>query len=78
MAMANIRILLADDHAILRAGVRMLLDSQSDMEVVGEASNGRETIDKVRELHPDLVIMDITMPEVEALCDEALAEHAAN
>ncbi len=45
----------------------MLLESQSDMEVVGEAANGRETIDKVRELHPDLVIMDITMPEVGGL-----------
>ena len=65
--MANIRILLADDHAILRAGVRMLLESQSDMEVVGEAANGRETIEKVRELQPDVVVMDITMPDIGGL-----------
>ncbi len=65
--MPNIRILLADDHAILRAGVRMLLESQPDMEVIGEAADGRETIDKVRELHPDLVVMDIAMPDIGGL-----------
>ncbi len=66
-AMANIRILLADDHAILRAGVRMLLESQPDMEVVGEAADGRETIDKARKLRPDLVVMDIVMPDIGGL-----------
>ncbi len=60
--MAKIRILLADDHTIVRAGLRMLLESQPDMEVVGEAVDGRETVQKVRELRPDVVVMDIVMP----------------
>lgn len=65
--MGKIRILLADDHAILRAGVRMLLESQPDMEVVGEAGDGLETIQKVRKLHPDVVVMDIAMPGLSGL-----------
>lgn len=65
--MKKIRILLADDHAIVRAGLRLLLESQSDMEVVGEAADGRETIRRVRELRPDVVVMDITMPDLNGL-----------
>jgi two-component system, NarL family, response regulator NreC len=60
---AKIRVLIADDHAILRAGLRMLIDSQNDMKVVGEAQNGNEAIRSVRELSPDVVILDVTMPE---------------
>ncbi|MHB1324964.1 MAG: response regulator [Thermoleophilia bacterium] len=60
--MSKIRILLADDHAILRAGLVRLLGEQKDIEVVGEAENGREAVQKVQELHPDIVLMDIGMP----------------
>lgn len=59
--MAKIKVLLADDHAVLRAGLRMLLDAQPDIEVAGEAENGEEAIEKVAELQPDIVLMDITM-----------------
>jgi DNA-binding NarL/FixJ family response regulator len=59
---SKIRILLADDHAILRAGLVRLLNEESDIEVVGEADNGREAVQKVQELHPDIVLMDIGMP----------------
>src|SRR4030043_668230 len=58
------RILLADDHGITRQGLRSLLEKESDIEVVGEADNGREVIDLVRKLAPDMVIMDITMPNL--------------
>jgi DNA-binding NarL/FixJ family response regulator len=57
-----IRVLLADDHAILREGVRALLAPHADIEVVGEACNGREAIDAVEKLDPDVVVMDIAMP----------------
>ncbi|MHB1361040.1 MAG: response regulator [Thermoleophilia bacterium] len=60
--MSKIRILLADDHAILRAGLVRLLGEEKDIEVVGEAENGREAVQKVQELHPDIVLMDIGMP----------------
>jgi DNA-binding NarL/FixJ family response regulator len=57
-----IRVLLVDDHTIFREGVRALLSEHDDIEVVGEASDGREAIDKVAELQPDVVLMDIAMP----------------
>jgi two-component system response regulator NreC len=60
--MAKIRVLLADDHAVLRAGLRMLINAQPDMEVAGEASSGEEALRLARELTPDLVLMDISMP----------------
>jgi len=55
-------ILLVDDHALFRKGLRLLLEEEQDMEVVGEAGDGQEAIDRVRELSPDVVVMDITMP----------------
>jgi len=58
------RILLADDHAMLREGLRSLLEKQGDMEIVAEAEDGRKAIDLVAELMPDIVIMDITMPNL--------------
>jgi DNA-binding NarL/FixJ family response regulator len=58
----KIRVLIVDDHAILREGVRALLQLQADLEVVGEASNGREAIEAVARLDPDVVLMDIAMP----------------
>ena len=59
--------MLADDHAILRKGIKMLLDSQPDMEVVGEAKTGREAISEARRLKPDIVVMDVSMPELNGI-----------
>ena len=60
--MTPIRVLIADDHAVLRAGLRMLLEVQRDMAVAGEAGDGVEVLQKARELQPDVVLMDLTMP----------------
>jgi two-component system, NarL family, response regulator NreC len=67
MQSKKIRVLLADDHAILRKGARMLLDAQADFEVVGEARTGREAIDEARRLKPDIVVMDVSMPELNGI-----------
>ncbi len=56
------RILLVDDHAIIRKGVRVVLSSRADIEVCGEAGDGKEAVQKALQLKPDLIIMDITMP----------------
>ena len=61
-AMSKIRIVLADDHVILRQGTRQLLENESDMEVVGEASNGAEAVELVEQFKPDIVIIDVAMP----------------
>ncbi|MBA3974323.1 MAG: DNA-binding response regulator [Candidatus Solibacter sp.] len=60
--MAKIRILLADDHTLFRQGIRQLISAESDMEVIGEASNGSDAVERAAELKPDLVLMDIGMP----------------
>jgi two-component system, NarL family, response regulator NreC len=60
--MKKIRVLLADDHAIVRRGLRLLLASQADMEVVGECIDGKEACEKALELSPDVILMDIAMP----------------
>ena len=60
----SVRILLADDHGIIRQGLRSLLEKQSDIEVVAEAEDGRKALGLVRELVPDVAIMDITMPNL--------------
>ncbi len=60
--MAKIRILLADDHTLFRQGMKTLLAAESDMEIVGEASNGKEAADKAEQLRPDIVLMDVGMP----------------
>ena len=60
-AVEKIRVLLADDHAVLRAGLRLLLDAQADMEVVGEASTGDQAVTQAKKLAPDVVLLDITM-----------------
>jgi RNA polymerase sigma factor (sigma-70 family) len=62
-----IRVLLADDQALVRAGFRALLDAEPDIEVVGEASDGREAVDVTRALVPDIVLMDVRMPELDGL-----------
>src|SRR5690625_6387585 len=58
----TVRILLADDHAVLRAGLRALLDAEPGLEVVGEASTGEEALRISKELGPDVVVMDLSMP----------------
>lgn len=63
----RIRILLADDHRLVRQGFRLILESQEEMEVVGEAGNGREVLEKAEMLQPDVVIMDVTMPELNGI-----------
>ena len=62
-----VRVLLAEDHTIVRKGLRSLLDSEAGIEVIGEAEDGREAIEKVGQLHPDVVLMDITMPGLNGL-----------
>jgi two-component system response regulator NreC len=62
-SLEKIRVLLADDHTILRAGLKMMLNAQPDIEAVGEASDGKQAISEAERLSPDVVIMDITMPE---------------
>lgn len=65
--MEKIRIVIADDHALVREGFRSLLEAQPDIEVVGEAANGEEAVTMVRELQPDIILMDITMPGLDGL-----------
>jgi DNA-binding NarL/FixJ family response regulator len=60
----KIRILLADDHGLLREGLRNILDQQADMKVIGEASDGRQALREAKKIKPDVVIMDIAMPEL--------------
>lgn len=61
------RILLADDHSVVRRGFRLILSSQPDMEVAGEATNGREAVDAAETLQPDVVVMDVSMPELNGI-----------
>ncbi|MDR7480948.1 MAG: response regulator transcription factor [Armatimonadota bacterium] len=63
----KIRILIADDHSIVREGVRMILAGQEDFEVVGEAATGREAVEQARRLRPDVVVMDISMPDLNGI-----------
>jgi two-component system response regulator NreC len=63
----KLRILLAEDHETVRAGLRLLINEQPDMEVVGEASNGRVAVERARELQPDVLVMDISMPDMNGL-----------
>ena len=65
--MEKIRVLLADDHAVLRAGLRLLLNVQADMEVVGEASTGDQAVAQAKRLTPDVVLLDITMSGTDGL-----------
>jgi DNA-binding NarL/FixJ family response regulator len=62
-----VRILIVDDHAVVRRGVRSLLESQRGWEIAGEATNGREAVDLAKRLQPDIVVMDLTLPELNGL-----------
>jgi PleD family two-component response regulator len=61
------RLLLADDHDLVREGIRAVLEGEPDLLVVGEAANGREAVELCKELRPDLVLMDVRMPEMDGL-----------
>jgi DNA-binding NarL/FixJ family response regulator/class 3 adenylate cyclase len=63
----KVRVLIADDQALVRAGFRMILDAESDVEVIGEATNGTEAIEEVRRLRPNVVLMDVRMPELDGI-----------
>lgn len=65
--MSKIKVLLADDHMVVRLGLKALIDGEPDMDVVGEASNGLEAIEQARALWPDVIVMDISMPEMDGL-----------
>jgi len=65
--MADLRILIADDHEVFRRGVRGVLEEQPGWQVVGEAGNGRQAVEMARELQPDVVVLDISMPELNGL-----------
>jgi DNA-binding NarL/FixJ family response regulator len=62
-----IRVLTVDDHPLLREGVAVLIDTQSDMQLIGEASNGHEALEQFRTHHPDITLMDLQMPEVSGI-----------
>ncbi|MBM2832296.1 MAG: two component transcriptional regulator, LuxR family [Dehalococcoidia bacterium] len=63
----KIRVLIVDDHALLREGIRTLVGTSDDIEIVGEAANGREAVEKARLLAPEVVLMDLAMPEVDGI-----------
>ena len=63
----KLRILLAEDHETVREGLRLLINGQPDMEVIGEAGNGRVAVERARELQPDVIVMDISMPDMNGL-----------
>ncbi len=65
--MKKIRVVLADDHVMLRSGLKLLLNGQTDIEVVGEASDGAEAVSKAAELNPDVLLLDITMPNMSGI-----------
>src|ERR1017187_3011428 len=63
----KIRILLADDHAVVRQGFRLILSGQSDMEIVGEAGDGNQAVEQAEKLKPDVVVMDVAMPNLNGI-----------
>ncbi len=63
----SIRIVIADDHRIVREGLRALIEKQTDMQVIGETENGRETVGMAQELLPDIVLMDVSMPDMNGI-----------
>lgn len=80
MEKSPIRVLIVDDHAVVRAGIRLLLDQEPDIEPVGEAGSGREAVFEARSLEPDVVLMDVVMPDGSGLdvIPTLLREHPAS
>jgi DNA-binding NarL/FixJ family response regulator len=66
-ATAPVRLLIADDHALVRSGLRVMLKREPGFEIIGEAGNGREAVELCRSLEPNLVLMDMRMPEMDGL-----------
>src|SRR6186997_2975004 len=62
-----IKVVLADDHAVVRAGVKAVLSSAKDIQVIGEASNGRDAVSMVERLNPDVIVMDLSMGEMDGI-----------
>lgn len=75
--MNEIRILIAEDHKTVRAGLKMIIEAEADMQVVGEAGNGREAVKLAQELVPDVLLMDISMPELNGLTAAAQLKRIA-
>jgi DNA-binding NarL/FixJ family response regulator len=75
--MRPIRILIADDHEIFRRGLRSLLESHAEWEVCGEATDGQEAVEQAKELNPDVVVLDITMPRLNGLQAAQLIRNSA-
>ncbi len=67
MQNSSIRVLICDDHAIVRKGIRALLETKNDVKVVGEASDGAEAISQAGALHPDVILMDLMMPQIDGI-----------
>lgn len=65
--MSKLRIMIVDDHEIFRAGIKSIFENDADIEIVGEAGNGREAVEKAAQLQPDLVLMDLSMPEMDGI-----------
>ena len=72
----NIRILIADDHAVVREGLRALIDTEPRMELVGEAVDGIEAVQKARSLQPDVLLLDLVMPRMDGI--QAIGEIKVN
>ena len=67
MKIPEIRLLLVDDHEVIRTGLRMLLESNQDLEIVGEASSGNQALEMAHTHHPDVIVMDITLPDISGI-----------
>ena len=67
MSTTPIKLLLVDDHAVVRSGLRMLLEAHTDLLIVGEAENGRQALEKVKTLQPDVILMDVQMPDMNGI-----------
>jgi len=75
---SRIRLLIADDYPVVRTGLREIFEKEPDLEVVAEASNGREVVEKVQELAPDIVLLDLNMPDVDGLSAMRKLQEAGN